>query len=105
MFLTPSSPTTDLGLLVVQTVAILALIALAAWAFVRFVGPRLRGARGKSRMRLIERLPIEPRRSLVVVEVDGTPLLLGVADGSIRLLKELEPGEPIDPNALEDRTE
>lgn len=93
MFLTPTSAATDLGLLVVETVAILALIAVAAWAFVRFAAPRLRGVRGKSRMRVLERLPLEPRRSLYVVEVDGARLLIGVAEGSVRVLRELEPGE------------
>jgi flagellar protein FliO/FliZ len=96
MFLDQSSAGADLGLLVVETVAILVLIAAAAWLFVRFLAPRLRGVKGRSRMRLLERLPLEPRRSLYVVEVDGAPLLIGVADGSVRLLKELGPGEPPD---------
>lgn len=95
MFLDQSRTGSDLGILVVETVAILALIAAVAWLFVRFVAPRLRGVKGRrSRMRLLERLPLEPRRSLYVVEVDGAPLLIGVADGSVRLLRELEPGEP-----------
>jgi len=94
MFLDQSDAGTGLGLLVVETVAILAVIAAAAWLFVRFAAPRLRGVKGhRSRMRLLERLPLEPRRSLYVVEVDGAPLLIGVADGSVRLLKELAPGE------------
>jgi flagellar protein FliO/FliZ len=93
MFLTQSSAGTDLGLLVIQTIAVLVLIAVAAWAFVRFLAPRLRGVRGQARMRVLERLPLEPRRSLYVVEVDGAPLLIGVADGSVRVLRELEPGE------------
>jgi len=94
MFLDQSSAGANLGLLVVETVAILSLIAAAAWLFVRFVAPRLRGVRGKQpRMRLLERLPLEPRRSLYIVEVDGAPHLFGVADGSVRLLKELGPGE------------
>ena len=93
MFLDQSSTGANLGLLVVETVAILALIAAAAWLFVRFVAPRLRGVKGASRMRMLERLPLEPRRSLYVVEVDGAPLLIGVADGSVRLLKELEQSE------------
>ena len=103
MFLDQSSTGASLGLLVVETVAILALIAAAAWLFVRFVAPRLRGVKGKSRMRLLERLPLEPRRSLYIVEVDGAPHLFGVADGSVRLLKELEPGER--PTAADEVTE
>jgi flagellar biosynthetic protein FliO len=94
MFLAQSSAAAELGLLALETVAVLALIAVAAWAFVRFVAPRLRGARGKARLRVLERLPLEPRRALYVVEVDGRPLLIGVAEGAVTLLKELEPRAP-----------
>lgn len=104
MLLSQSSVGTELGLMVIQTLAVLALIALAAWAFVRFVAPRLQGSRGKLRMRVIERLPLEQRRSLYLVEVDNTPFLIGAAEGSIRLLKELETTEiPPQPTETEKR--
>ena len=77
------------GVLILQTFAVLVLIGAMAWAFVRFVAPRLgMGTRG-SRMKILERLPLEPRRSLYLVEVDGKSILVGVSEGSIRLLTEV----------------
>ena len=89
MFLAEQAATTGYGAYIGQTIGVLALLALLAWILARFVAPRLRGAGGRSRLRVVERLPLEPRRSLYVVEVDGEPMLLGVADGSVRLIKEL----------------
>lgn len=73
---------------------VLAGIGVAAWAFRRFVAPRLGLAprRSKSRrMRVVERLPLEPRRSLYLVRVDDAEYLLGAAEGSVRLVDRLEP--------------
>ena len=78
------------GLLIMETLLILGLIAVAAWAVVRFGRHRFGAAGGERRMRVVERLPLEPRRSLYLVEVDGAALLLGAADGSVRLIKELD---------------
>ena len=86
------------GLFLVQTLAGLAVIALAAWAVVRFGGPRLRAGRRRGRMRVIERLPLEPRRSLYLVRVDGEELLVGASEGAVRLVREIGPAEP-DPRA------
>jgi flagellar protein FliO/FliZ len=43
----------------------------------------------KRRMRVIERLPIDARRSLMLVEVDGRELMLGVTNEQISTLKEI----------------
>lgn len=75
---------------IVQSVAVLVALALLAWVLARFVGPRLRAVGGRTRLRVVERLVLEPRRTLYVVEVDGAPLLIGVSDGSVRLLKPLD---------------
>jgi flagellar protein FliO/FliZ len=77
------------ALLAAQALAVLAVIAALAWLFTRFVGPRL-GLRGRgARMRVVERLHLEPRRSLYIVEVDGESLLVGVADGAVNLVAML----------------
>ncbi len=78
------------GVLILQTFAVLVLIGAMAWAFVRFVAPRMGMSTKRSRMKILERLPLEPRRSLYLVEVDGKSILVGVSEGSIRLLKEVE---------------
>jgi len=77
------------GLQLLKALAVLAAILLAAWAFRRFAAPRLGLRPAAGRMRVVERLPLEPRRSLYLVEVDGVAHLIGVSEGSVRLL---EPG-------------
>ncbi len=93
-----ASEAPSLGRFVLETAGVLALLALAAWLAVRFIGPRIRSGR-RRRLRVVERLALEPRRSLYVVEVDGLPYLLGVADGSVRLLQKLDPIEPEPPSS------
>jgi flagellar biosynthetic protein FliO len=91
------------GLQLLKAVAVLAAILAAAWAFRRFAAPRLGLRPPAGRMRVIERLPLEPRRSLYLVEVDGVPHLIGVAEGSVRLLDRPERlAPPATPVAGED---
>jgi flagellar biosynthetic protein FliO len=82
---------TGYGLFILQTVAGLALLAVGAWAFVRLVGPWMHGAAGRrrGRMRVVERLALDQRRAVCIVEVDGVELLVGTGDGGMTLLKEL----------------
>jgi flagellar biosynthetic protein FliO len=75
------------GIFILQTVAVLAVIALAAWGIVRFGGHRLGRGKGEHRMRVVERLGLEPKRSIYLIEVDGKSLLIGVSEGSVRLLE------------------
>jgi flagellar biogenesis protein FliO len=72
--------------LVSSTVAlgVVCLLALAA----------LRALRRRDRprgLRVITRLQLEPRRSLYVVEAAGRWLLIGVGDGPMALVAELDP--------------
>ena len=83
------------GLFILETVAALAIISLAGWAVVRFGGPRLSLSRKNRRLKLIERLVLEPRRSVHLVEVDGKTLLIGTSDRSVHLLKTMDDSEPI----------
>lgn len=74
--------------------AILALLAVCvlAWVVLRGLarGGLLRGSGG--RVRVLERTPLDPKHALVVVEVDGETLLLGVGEGSApALLRQLTP--------------
>jgi len=79
------------GIFLLETLLALGIIALAAWALVRFGRGRLFRGKGARRIKIVERLPLDTRRSLYVVEVDGSSLLVGAADGSVRVLKELGP--------------
>jgi flagellar biosynthetic protein FliO len=83
MFLASRSLLADFGPLVAKSVLVLALIALAAWAAARFLKPRLALRRGNVRMRVLERLALEPRRSLYLVEADGERLVVGVSEHGV----------------------
>jgi flagellar protein FliO/FliZ len=70
--------------------AVLALVALAAWAARRTGLARpVAGAVLKP----VATLAVGARERVVVVEVRGRWLVLGVAAGSVRALADLEPGE------------
>jgi flagellar protein FliO/FliZ len=78
-------------MLLSTTVALAFVCALAVGAL-RLLGPRR--FLGK-RLRVVEKLPLDARRSLYVVEVDGRQLLLGAGDGPLTLLRELEKPSPL----------
>src|SRR5262245_32069991 len=70
---------------------VLVLVCVVAWLVVRFGGRWIAGARGRARgMDVIARLPLEPRRSLYVVEVAGKTLLVGTSEMGLSVLSELD---------------
>ena len=76
------------GMYLLQTT--LALVGVSALAIValrllRRVPSTPRG------LRVVARLPLEPRRTLYVVEAAGKLLLVGVGDGPMTTLAELDP--------------
>lgn len=85
--------TTDLpsfgGSLALSFVA-LGVVCLLAYFGLRLFGRRLVGKPGA--MRVVSRLSIEPRRSLVVVDVAGRGFLLGSSEAGVSMLAELEMG-------------
>jgi flagellar biosynthetic protein FliO len=88
-----SVPAPDYGLFVLQTVGALGVIAVAAWGAVRFFSKRSVFGRSGTRLRSLERLALDPRRSIHLVEADGETLLIGVSEQSVTLLKTLSPGK------------
>ncbi len=87
-----SSPLSTYGLFILETLIALGVIAACGWAVVRFGAPRF-GLKGRNRrMKLLERLVLEPRRAVHLVEVDGETLLIGTSDRSVHLLKTLDSG-------------
>jgi flagellar biosynthetic protein FliO len=75
------------------TVVLLGALCVAALLARRALGRRGATAGG---MRVVGRLGIEPRRSLVLVEAGGRRFLVGVGEGPMTLLAELE--AEADPN-------
>jgi flagellar biosynthetic protein FliO len=75
----------------VQTIFALGFVCVLAYVILRVVLPRLSmtGA-GKSMVRVVDRTPLDQRRSLYVVEVTGRWLLIGASEGGLQLISELD---------------
>ena len=80
------------GDLLVSSLLVLALVCIAAFVVVRVAGRWLATgrARGASLMDVIARVPLEPRRSLYIVEVAGKALLVGTSEMGLSVLSELD---------------
>jgi flagellar biogenesis protein FliO len=84
------SSTAQAAVSLAQAALALAGIALLAWAVRR--ARHVRALRTTGKIRVSEKLPLDLRNTLWVVELDGRRLLIGTADGAPpRLLRELEP--------------
>jgi flagellar protein FliO/FliZ len=90
-------PMGGFGWMLLKSTLILIGVCLLAYLLIRFVLRRFQpgasgwSARPGSRLQLVERLSLEPRRTVQVVRAGSKVLLLGVADGQISLLTELDP--------------
>jgi len=81
----------DLGGQLVQTagglIVVLGVLLGLAWLVKRYLGTP--GIGGKSRVQVLGGVSLGPRERAVIVEVEGERLLLGVAQGNVRLLHVL----------------
>ncbi len=86
---------TSYGDLLVTSLVVLGGVCIAAFLVVRLVGRFLATGkvRGAHLLDVIARLPLEPRRSLYVVEVAGKTLLIGTSEMGLSVLSELDSGE------------
>ena len=74
-------------------------LALASAALLVILRVGLRSPSLTAGMRVVGRLPLEPRRSIYLVEIEGRRLVVGVGDGPMTLLSEL-PQVPAEDAAL-----
>jgi flagellar protein FliO/FliZ len=83
------------GDLLITSLLVLAAVCVAAFVIVRVVGRWLTTGRtrGAHLLDIVARLPLEPRRSLYVVEVAGKTLLVGTSEMGLSVLSELDAGE------------
>jgi flagellar protein FliO/FliZ len=83
------------GDLLVTSLVVLVVVCVAAFVAVRVFGRLLATgrARGAHLLDVVARVPLEPRRSLYVVEVAGKTLLVGTSEMGLSVLSELDPGE------------
>jgi flagellar protein FliO/FliZ len=89
-----SSPAPDLGGSVVQLLlglaAVIAMLFASLWVLKRLSAPRGHAA---GLLRLVSGISVGARERVVVVEVGGSWLVLGVAPGRVSALAELPRGE------------
>ncbi len=73
----------------------LGVVCVIAWATLRWLGRRGVG-QGHGILRVVARMPLEPRRSVYLIEAAGRRFLVGVGDGPMALLAEIKGGtEPV----------
>ncbi len=83
------------GDLLVTSVIVLAVVCVVAFAVVKLLGRFLATGRvrGAHLLDVVARVPLEPRRSLYVVEVAGKTLLVGTSEMGLSVLSELDGDE------------
>ena len=77
-----------------KTILMLLVVLLVAYLLLGKGLPKLmnRTLQG-NRMKVVERLPLDQKRTLFLVEVDGQTYLLGGADGQVSLIDKAKPEE------------
>ena len=87
------------GAMMLTSLVVLVLVCVAAWVALRLVarwlGGRRVGGGGLFVVRVVARVPLEPRRALYVVEAGGRRLLIGSSEGGVSLVTELA-AEPVE---------
>ena len=83
------------GDLLVTSLLVLGGVCIAAFVIVRVAGRFLATGRtrGAHLLDVVARVPLEPRRSLYVVEVAGKTLLVGTSEMGLSVLTELDGAE------------
>lgn len=76
----------------VQTLIALALVCGLAYVLFRWVMPRLQNVSGSghSMVRVVDRVGLEARKSLIVIEVAGRWLLIASSEAGVQLISELD---------------
>lgn len=75
----------------ISLVAVFAVVVVMAYFAARFIGGRFNSARmAAGGGKILENLQLGPNRSVCVVEIAGRVFLLGVTDGGITLLGEID---------------
>jgi flagellar biogenesis protein FliO len=83
------------GDLLITSLVVLMAVCIGAFVVVKVVGRFLATGRvrGAHLLDVVARMPLEPRRSLYVVEVAGKTLLVGTSEMGLSVLSELDAGE------------
>lgn len=95
-FLGQTEPITEPGLsfgwLFVKTIVAMVIVIGLAFVVLRYLLPRFHGvARSSgSRIKILERFGLEPRKGLYIVQVGEKAALIGTSDHSVNKLMDLE---------------
>jgi flagellar biosynthetic protein FliO len=82
------------GASLLQSMLALAAVCILAWVVLRWSAARGLGTGAGQRMKVIERVPLDARRWVYLVEIGERVLVVGAGDGaSPTLLAELKKGE------------
>jgi flagellar protein FliO/FliZ len=86
----------DLGWTLLRTAVVLGVVIALVYLTLnvglrRLLGIKALGAAGV--VKVLERVPLDQRRTLYVVEAAGEVLLVGASDGSLGLITRLDPAE------------
>lgn len=86
----------NLGWMLARTLIVLTMVIALAWLTLNVGLRRLLGIRrmgGTSMVTVLERVPLDQKRSLFVVEAGGEVLLLGGGEGNLSLIAKLDRAE------------
>src|SRR5690348_1350850 len=86
----PGAEMPGLGGSIALSFVSLGLVCLLAYLALRWLSRRGVG-QGSGPLRVVARCPLEPRRSVYLVEAAGRCFLVGVGDGPMALLAEVDP--------------
>ena len=88
-----SKSSSDVGTMVIGLSVVLGLIFVLAWLSKRF---NLAAPGGSSRMKLLSAMSVGPKEKIMLVEVEGEKLLLGVTSQQINRLASYDKDASID---------
>ncbi|EKD42139.1 MAG: hypothetical protein ACD_73C00315G0005 [uncultured bacterium] len=82
------------GWLLVKTLLAMTVILSLAVLFIKYLMPKLSvnmSRSGSQLIKILDRLPVDARRSLLVIEVNGQKSLVGLSDAGFTHLMKLDP--------------
>jgi flagellar protein FliO/FliZ len=88
----------SLGWTLLRTCVVLGIVILSIYITLNFGLRRLMGiaapaSRGQSVVQVLERIPLDQKRSMFVVRAAGEYLLIGGGEGALQLIAKLDPAE------------
>ncbi|HSE42858.1 MAG TPA: flagellar biosynthetic protein FliO [Acidobacteriota bacterium] len=104
----PPSEEIDFGMLVLRMFLFLGLILLLIYLLLKRVLPHVAKVSGfnNRNIKIVERLPVDAKKSLIVVDVQDKTYLMGCSENSISILMELDrskmevKGTQVSPSAI-----